>query len=219
MELFLTLVGGFCWTWVYIESIRIGIKQRTYAMPLFALGLNFAWEAIYSYLGWTRHETITAQDVINVCWLIADVFIVVTWWRFGLKDWPEHLGKHTFGAWGALVFCVSFLLQLAFIREFGAEDAVIYSAYLQNLVMSLLFIDLFLRRKGKVGQSLTIAVNKWLGTLAAVILFGYLQQRTFVTLVGALCSVFDLVYIGLLVKAASFAQKPQLTVRSPAQAA
>jgi hypothetical protein len=214
MALFLTLVSGFCWTWVYIESIRVGFKQKTYAMPLFALGLNFAWEAVHSYIGVTESETIGAQEVINVCWMVADVFIIITWLRFGLEDWPERLGKHTFYAWGALVFFVSIVLQLMFVREFGVSHGAIYAAFLQNLLMSVLFIDLLLRRDGAKGQSLAIAVNKWLGTLAPTILFGYLQHRPFVTVVGAFCSVFDLIYIGLLYKALAVAAEPQAVAAS-----
>ena len=48
MNLFLVLLSGVCWSIVYIELIRNGFKDKTYAMPLFALGLNFAWEVIYS---------------------------------------------------------------------------------------------------------------------------------------------------------------------------
>lgn len=32
----------------YEECIRFDIKQKTYAMPFWALGLNFAWELIYT---------------------------------------------------------------------------------------------------------------------------------------------------------------------------
>lgn len=209
MVVLLTLVSGLCWTWVYIESIRLGVKQKTYAMPLFALGLNFAWELVHSYLSLARNETITAQAVVNVCWLIADVFIVLTWLRFGQKYWPERLGRQGFYAWGALVFLVSLVIQLLFVREFGVEAGARYAAFLQNLLMSVLFIDMLCRRKGKEGQSLTIAINKWLGTLAPTLLFGYLQQRPFILVIGACCSVFDLIYIGLLLKPELFAERSQ----------
>lgn len=38
MVTFLTALSGLAWTIVYLDSIRIGLKQRTYAMPLVALG-------------------------------------------------------------------------------------------------------------------------------------------------------------------------------------
>jgi hypothetical protein len=70
---------------------------------------------------------------------------------------------------------------------------------LQNLLMSGLFIAMFVARRGPRGQSLVIAVAKWLGTLAPTILFGFLADSLFVIGIGLLCSVFDIAYIGLLV--------------------
>ncbi|WP_314196352.1 hypothetical protein [uncultured Arthrobacter sp.] len=46
MILFLTIVSGVAWTVVYAEAIRLGFRERTYAIPAAALALNFAWEAI-----------------------------------------------------------------------------------------------------------------------------------------------------------------------------
>ena len=43
-----------------------------------------------------------------------------------------------------------------------------------------------------------IDVAKWLGTLAPTIVFGALAASAFILGVGILCSVFDLVYVGLL---------------------
>ena len=48
MTLFLTLLSGIGWVIVYEECIRLGFRQKTCAMPFFALGLNFAWELIYT---------------------------------------------------------------------------------------------------------------------------------------------------------------------------
>ncbi|MBR1852591.1 MAG: hypothetical protein IJ794_05520 [Lachnospiraceae bacterium] len=48
MEMFLLLLSGIAWSIVYIGCIRQGFRDKTYAMPLFALGLNIAWETIYT---------------------------------------------------------------------------------------------------------------------------------------------------------------------------
>jgi hypothetical protein len=70
---------------------------------------------------------------------------------------------------------------------------------LQNLLMSVLFIAMFVARRWPRGQSIVIAVAKWIGTLAPTFLFGVLAGSAFIVGVGLLCSVFDLAYIGLLV--------------------
>jgi hypothetical protein len=73
-----------------------------------------------------------------------------------------------------------------------------YSAFQQNLLMSILFISMFVARRGSEGQSLLLAVAKWIGTLAPTILFGVLEDSFFILTLGVFCSVFDLLYIGLL---------------------
>jgi len=106
-----------------------------------------------------------------------------------------------FVAWGVAILAASVSVQLLFIHEFGLVDmrAAAYSAFLQNLLMSGLFIAMFVARRGPRGQSLIIGVAKWIGTVAPTILFGVIGGSTFVLGLGTLCSVFDLAYIGMLV--------------------
>ena len=82
--------------------------------------------------------------------------------------------------------------------KFGAHDGARYAAFLQNALMSGLFGQMILARRGLRGQTLTIAVTKWLGTLAPTILIGIIRGSRFILGLGILCSVFDLVYIGLV---------------------
>jgi hypothetical protein len=109
-----------------------------------------------------------------------------------------------FIGWSILVLIVAFAFEFAFTREFRVSVAAGYSAFLQNLLMSVLFISMLVRRGNREGQSLTIAVSKWLGTLSPTILFGIVGDGGFpngsflILVLGLLCSVFDLVYIGML---------------------
>ncbi|MFD9373581.1 hypothetical protein ACFWA6_38590 [Streptomyces sp. NPDC060020] len=194
----LTLVSGIAWTVVYVEAIRVGLRDRTYAMPVAALALNFAWEATYAV-----HDVaagISAQGVVNVVWAAADVVIVYTYLRFGRAELPGFVTRPLFAAWSVLVFGTGFAVQWLFLAHFGTHDATRYAAFLQNLLMSGLFIALYAARQGPRGQSLTIAVAKWLGTLAPTLLFGVVEDSPFILGLGILCSVFDLAYIGLLLR-------------------
>jgi hypothetical protein len=51
IKLVLTIVSGLCWTIVYIDGIRVGLRDKSYAIPFYALALNFAWELLYTILG------------------------------------------------------------------------------------------------------------------------------------------------------------------------
>jgi hypothetical protein len=197
MEPFLTVVSGLAWTIVYISSIRIGFRQKTYAIPIAALALNFAWESTYAVQSLTT--AVSVQGLINLVWALADLAIVYTFFAFGRAEFPRFVTRAMFTVWGILVFGASYAVQWLFIAEFGAHDAARYSAFLQNLFMSGLFIAMLFARRGLRGQSLTIAIAKWLGTLAPTILFGVILNSPFILGLGIMCSVFDLVYIGLVV--------------------
>lgn len=205
MELFLTLLSGIGWMLVYEECIRIGFKQKTYAMPLFALGLNFAWEFLYSFvdIAYEAHGPLSGmtliQVVVNVFWCGLDIIILYTYFKNGRKEWPENISSKWFVPWTLLVLICSFALQIVFIVEFDFVMAAQYSAFLQNLLMSVLFIQMFAKRGGDAGQSLILAVAKWIGTLAPTILMGVITFNPVVLVCGIFCTVFDLIYIGLLI--------------------
>ncbi|MGG7465766.1 MULTISPECIES: hypothetical protein [unclassified Plantibacter] len=198
MQLLLTALSGLAWTIVYIEAIRLGFRHKTYAMPVAALGLNIAWEWTYAVHDLVYDPQI--QAYVNLVWALADVVILFTFFRFGRREFPKLVSKPLFIGWGVAIVASSFVIQWLFIAEFGMEGmkAAQYSAFLQNLLMSGLFIAMFVARRGARGQSLVIAVAKWIGTLAPTILFGFINGSLFVIGIGLLCSVFDLAYIGLL---------------------
>ncbi len=194
----LILFSGLAWTIVYIESIRIGFAQRTYAMPFVALGLNFAWEWLYAITGIAGGGDV--QSWVNLVWALADCVILYTFIRFGYKEFAARVSKRDFGIWTVLVLGTSITLQILFYVEFGSHMGGIYSAFLQNLLMSGLFIAMFYARGGSRGQSLTIAIAKCVGTLAPTIQGGIIEGIGFILVVGILCLLFDLVYIALLVR-------------------
>ena len=208
MNLFLSLLSGLLWTIVYIDSIRLGFKQKTYAMPLWALSLNFAWELLHSIFGFNRYGFET-QNIVNVVWASFDVGILVTYFRFGHRYFPKEYKKGMFYIWSCFVILASVAVQLTFITEFTyLPNAATYSAYLQNVLMSGFFIGMLISRNSSIGQSKIIAYSKFIGTLAPTVLIGILggerpfngEASTFVLVLGILCAVLDVIYIILLTK-------------------
>lgn len=199
MELFLTLVSGICWSIVYIELIRKGFKDKTYGMPLFALGLNFAWELIYS-VDAIATMGLSAQGIVNVIWAMLDALIVCTYFKYGREQFPKN-AKAYFIPYSLLTFVSCFILQFAFYFQFGGTVAAQYSAFAQNAAMSILFLVMLFTRGNTRGQTVLMAVCKWIGTLAPVILMGILQGfNIYIVLTGVVCSVFDIIYITILCK-------------------
>lgn len=206
MVLFLTILSGLCWCIVYEECIRIGFSKETYVMPFFALGLNLAWEAVYTFsdIFFLAHDPLVGmnliQVIVNITWVCLDLITLWTYCKYGQKEWQSILSRRAFVYWTLLIIICCFLLQIAFIQEFGFMKAAIYAAFLQNLVMSLLFIKRYLTVGHLGAQSKLLAIAKWIGTLAPSILFGLSQNNWLVLTAGIFCSVFDFIYIILLTK-------------------
>ena len=202
-QLVLAGISGICWTIVYIDCIRLGFKQKTYAMPFWALSLNIAWETIHSILGY-KEEGLSIQVFFNAIWCLLDVVIIYTYFRYGRKHFPDFLPKKAFILWSVLALIISYIIQYYFVLEFGSIKGGSYSAFLQNLAMSILFIAMYAQRHGSEGQSLNIAINKFIGTLAPTILVGVIgleafgRPNYFILVIGIATAVFDLIYIGLL---------------------
>jgi hypothetical protein len=196
MTTFLTALSGLAWTVVYVEAIRIGLTQRTYALPVAALALNLAWESIYAVWGLTTEPGL--QAYVNLVWLLADLVIVGTFVRYGRGEFPAAVPRSWFIGGAVGLFAAAYVVQWAFVVEFDYAQAARYSAFLQNLLMSGLLIAVFLARRGSRGQSMTIAVAKCVGTAAPTIVFGVDEHSAFILTLGLLCFVVDVCYIGLL---------------------
>jgi hypothetical protein len=203
IDTFLLLLSGIAWSIVYIDAIRIGLRDKTYAMPLWALALNIAWEFLNAILGY-KAVGITLQITINSIWFFLDLGLLYTFFRFGHKYFPKHQPGHWFYAWGVFALVTSFIIQFMFLKEFGLLMGAVYSAFLQNLSMSVLFINMLSQRSTSDGQSLLIAISKCIGTLAPTIYMGILgikgvmAPNKLVLAVGILIFFFDVLYILLL---------------------
>ncbi len=203
-SMILVLVSGVSWSIVYLASIKVGFKDKIYAMPFWALALNFAWEVLHAVFG-VAELGFSAQSIINILWAVFDCGILYTYFKYGAKEFPSFLNKKVFLSFSILGILISFIVQYAFIKEFSLVLAGAYSAYLQNLLMSVLFIAMLLKRRSSKGQNLMIAIFKWLGTLAPTLLFGIIgsaelggKPNQFVLTLGILICLTDLVYICLL---------------------
>jgi hypothetical protein len=196
MEAFLILVTALAWTAVYVEAVRIGFRQKTHAIPALAIGLNFASESMYAV-----YDAITGvymEAAVNAVWAAADVLIIVTLLRSIRKTLAHELPEWMLIAGLVLLFAVSYSIQGLFAYQFGVHWGSRYCSFLQNILMSALFIWMPIMRRGLEGQSLVIAVGKCIGTLAATMLVGVREGSFFVAGLGALCFVLDAAYIGIV---------------------
>ncbi|MFC6885742.1 MULTISPECIES: hypothetical protein [Actinomadura] len=168
-------LAGLMWTLAYILIILRSRRDKVYGVPLVALSANLTWEFWYTLVELPPHEDpvkLAAQFVVNFVWLVFDLVILAQTLRYGPRqfDWLPRAG---FYAMFALVLAVTgptiVLLNKEFDDVFGVR-----ASFVQNLVMSGLFLAMLNARRSAAGQSLGIALSKMAGTgLAALGVFLY----------------------------------------------
>ena len=190
----LTLISGLSWTIVYLDIIRRGFKDKTYGMPFFALAFNIAWEFIYAFL---IYQGFPLQRIINVVWFLLDLAILYTYFKYGRQEFPPIFSRF-FLPWSLTALMVAFAVLYAVGIEFPVTRGGAYSAFAQNLMMSVLFIGMLVRRASVRGQSMVIAIFKWLGTLAPTILISISTGSRLVLVLGIAIFFYDVLYIAML---------------------
>jgi hypothetical protein len=192
----LVLGSGLFWMLTYVLIIRRGFADQAYGMPIVALAANVAWEFIFSFV----RPLGPPQLYVNVLWFLLDLPILYQCLVYGRREWAHRLSGSQFTAGFVLVLGMAFALVYLISVQF--EVGYRYAAFGQNLMMSALFIALFLRRGDARGQSVAIAVCKLLGTGLASLHRVLVGPRT--PLLDALfvfILVLDSLYVALLLRA------------------
>jgi hypothetical protein len=192
------LVGsGVLWTLTYVLIIRQGFLDRTYGMPLAALCTNLSWEFLFSFV--YPHDL--PQRAVNLVWFSFDLVILFQLLLYGPREFAG-LPKRLFYSGVTLVLTTSFGAVLTVTREFDDVDGA-YSAFGQNLMMSILFITMLYARRSLRGQSVWIAVFKMGGTALASFTFYFYnpdyEGSILLTFLYMAILVFDVIYVGAAV--------------------
>lgn len=202
-------ISGLCWLIVYVLTIKKDFADKTYGMPLAALAINFAWETRFSLIFYMGKDMLLIQ-IVNTLWMLFDIVIVYTFYKFGYERFYEKYGiqKSSFYVLVTLGLVIAFLFMFTAVPFFiemprfngDAFEVGKFIAYGQNMMMSILFLLMFWRRRSLKGQSFYIALAKWLGTLAVAIPFLAWTPSPFMYIVIGTTEVFDIWYMVLLYK-------------------
>ena len=198
-ELIVTSIGWLFWITLYIFIIK-GIRKDKYVeMPwITALG-NISWEFVWGFL---FYESINLGEFFiwsYRAWFFLDIFILWGVFKYGRKqiDIPElktyfvPICIVTIGVWVALY---SSFIASGFDHKWGSQ-----SAYISNVLISTLFITLFLRQWRYKKFSKVMAWCKCLGSLAyTIVYFSFDYPNIFVHVIGGLVFMLDILYLYLL---------------------
>jgi hypothetical protein len=190
------IASGVFWLITYLLLIKRGYQDKACGMPIAALALNISWEFIFSFI----HPHSGIQLIINIAWFILDSVIVIQYLRYESARRPAGYSTAFFYAAFLSILAVSFLTVLLVTREFDNYGGY-YTAFGQNLLMSMLFIRLLLDRTDLTGQSLYIGLAKMLGTFcASVLVFVYAPESHLTVFFAWAILFFDLVYVGMYIR-------------------
>jgi hypothetical protein len=189
--LWASLVTGVLWTATYVLIIVRGFQDRTYGMPAAAMCANICWEFYFGFV----QPTPAPQVFVNRVWFLFDVVILAQYVRYRRTDYPPNLSPRWFAPMLGLMLAVTFGLVVLISREFDDPHGR-YTAFGGNLLMSILFITMLLRRNSLAGQSLAIALCKMLGTAVVSVGFAVVEPpRLLLSFLSVAIFVFDLIYV------------------------
>lgn len=191
----LRLSGAVLWSVAYLLIIKRGFQDRTLGMPLTALACNLATEFTFGVL---RRNTPPGNDaLVYAIWLALDAVILVQAFSFGPVRYRSTLPGRWFDAMLVLALGSALGIVLAITRAFDDRDGR-YSAFPGNLLMSILFVAMALRRSDVGGQSIYIAWSKMLGTLAISLLMVATGPVSPLPAILCVAIAFDMAYVVLL---------------------
>ena len=198
MQTIILLAGGIFWILTYIFIISKGFKDKTYGMPLIALCANISWEFIFSFI----FPHTPPQLFINYLWFGLDIIIVIQFLKYGKNEFSDLSSSKLYSLFTFLIVSEFGIIIVSSITI--GEFKGVYSAFGQNLLMSILFIMMLFKRNSLRGQSIYIAIFKMFGTgLSSLHYYLYepISQSSFI-LPSLFVSifVFDIVYIYLIIK-------------------
>ncbi|UKN02042.1 hypothetical protein K6119_00750 [Paracrocinitomix mangrovi] len=200
-ELIVTSIGWIFWITLYILIIKKIREEKYVEMPwICALG-NISWEFTW---GFFFYQTINLGEFFvwsYRAWFFLDIYILWGVFKYGKKqiDIPEI--KQYFNWLVLAVIAIWIALYATFIASGFDHKWGSQSAYISNVVISTLFITLFLRQWRQRKFSKLMAWCKCLGTLAyTIVYFNFDFPNIFVHVIGGVVFLLDISYLIMLYK-------------------
>jgi len=197
MQTIISVIGGIFWILTYVFIISKGFKDKTFGMPLIALCANISWEFIFSFV----FPYGPPQSYINYLWFGLDTIVVAQFLKYGKNEFLRWRPSSKLHELFIVLLTSEFSIILVGSIIIG-DFRGIYSAFGQNLVMSILFIIMLFKRNSLRGQSIYIAVFKMLGTGLVSLHFYLYEPITSSSFIlpslYVLIFIFDIVYIYLI---------------------
>jgi hypothetical protein len=192
---FWLLVTGLVtfWLFAYVLAIHRARVDKRVGIPTLAVVGDVAWEGVHSLV----IQGFQAQRLLDFAWFLVDLVILWQVFLYGNKDFPAMSSKaYRAMVLGALAWAVAFMILMT--REFS--DVIgLYDGNILVMFLSWSFVYTLRKRKSSAGQSMYVAIFKWLGTFLACVNTAFVYpHRLFLLFTFATAFVLDVTYMVML---------------------
>lgn len=191
-------VGGFlAWAPAYAAVVIIAFRHQRLEIPIIAATSNVTWEFLWGFV-FTQDMGPGLQFVYRgAC--IMDLFILFYVFRYGAKQTSSPL-LHRHHHFVVLAQVLGWGFFFWSLRDSGYDLPLgSVSAYLDNILMSGLYLWLLLTRPDPRSLSLTVALSKGIGTgMVSVFVFMRYPDNSFVRMLAIAVGLLDLTYVVFL---------------------
>jgi len=199
-QLVLCATGGAMWAILYIKML-LNIRKHHYVeMPYFVAAGNLAWEFLWA---WVFAKYIDLGDVyvfLYRAWFFVDLFIFGHVVSYGQKQISNpYIRKH----YKPILFAIlaMFLgLIYSFVRSSFDFPLGVNSAYMLNLLISIMYLQLYMRQYQSGTFLKLVAWFKMIGTGLITIAFWNMipPDNYFEHVAGPIVFVIDIYYIWMI---------------------
>lgn len=158
------VVSCVFWLVAYVFIIVRGFKDKTFAMPITGLCANISWEFIYGFI----YERYDYANTFSIGWFLLDIPIAWQCYTYGAKDFKNEFIRKNFRLIFFFTLVTAFTIVLTCFYEFK-DFYGSYTGHSINLMFSILYVAMLLRRDSIDGQSMYIVVSRSLGTLTTLL--------------------------------------------------
>lgn len=151
-----TALSGVLWSASYILMANNGFKDKSYAMPIYSLCLNIAWEAVFGFV----YGPGLLNQMVFAQWMVVDAFLVYTTVKYGRHQWRQQpMIANNLGLIMAvgifLALCLHLAIAATFVPVVGRR-VVPFTAWTSQMFVSIGSLAQLISRGHTQGHSLGI---------------------------------------------------------------
>lgn len=194
----LFIIGCVFWLFTYLTYINHIRKKKFVEIPLIVVALNIAWEFIWSFpFGASVGEYLGSGLQIGYgLWFFFDCYIFYGILKYGHKQFQTPFFRDNSKLIAILTLIFGLVLFYTFnISGYDTQIGTI-SAYFDNVMISSLYIFLFVSHPDKHLFSYPVAWYKMLGTgLISVALVWHWNDNYLLIVLTSAVLILDIYYI------------------------